>query len=425
MAIKSREAERLTALDVPRLVKVKGMHHDGRGLYLKASPPGGASWILRYMLDGKAHTMGLGPFPEVTLKAARQKALAARQLKIERLDPIATRRADWDARRATANVLTFQAAAEAYILSKQSGWRHKGKTADQWRAAFRDWVHPHIGQKPVSAVDTAAVLMVLTQEVKTADGQARFWEARSETASRCRARIENVLDYAKAKGQRSGDNPADWATLRFTLPKRHDVAPVKNHDAMPYEKVPAFVETLRSKTAASAQALEFTILTGARTTEVRGMAWSELDLERKVWTIPSARMKAKKEHRIPLSDRAVELLQLLADDGGEPSEGLVFPGVKPGKPMSENTMLKLAKDAEVTVHGFRSSLSTWAREQTHFPREVVEASLAHTVGNAVERAYARTDFFDKRRDLMNAWARFCEGEPAANVTPLRPVEKVA
>jgi integrase len=405
-----RNSERLLPVELPKLVKTKGMHHDGRGLYLKASPPGGASWVLRYMLDKQPHTMGLGPYPEISLKAARAKALEARRLKAERVDPIATRRAERAASVAAANVMTFKAAAEAFIASKQSGWRHKGKTAD--------WVYPIIGHKPVAAIDTAAVIAVLTQNVDTAEGPARFWEARSETASRCRARIENVLDYAKARGERVGDNPADWATLRFTLPKRHDVRAVKNHDAMAYDLVPAYVASLRQKTALSARALEFTILTAARTTEVRGMVWAEVDLEKAVWTVPASRMKTKKEHRVPLTDRAVAILKGL--EQGEGSD-LVFPGTKPGRPMSENTMLKLLQDEhdDVTVHGFRSSLSTWARELTSFPRDVVEAALAHTVGDAVERAYARTTFFDKRRDLLNAWTAYCEGRAAGNVTPIR------
>jgi integrase len=399
--------ERLKSVDVPRLAKVEGMHHDGRGLYLKAKPPGAVSWILRYMLNGKAHTMGLGSFPDVSLKRAREKALEARQLRAEGVDPVAARRAERVARRAAADVLTFKLAAERFIASKESGWRHRGKTADQWRAAFRDWVYPLIGSMAIANVDTAAVLSILSQPVNTKDGERRFWEARAETASRCRARIENVLDFARASGWRSGDNPADWATLKFALPKRVDVRPVQHHDAMPYEQVPGFVARLREKPALSARALEFTILTVARTTEVRGMTWGELDQIKKVWTIPGSRMKAKKEHRVPLAERALAILSAQASgDAGD----FVFPGVKPGRPLSENTMLKLLQDemGDVTVHGFRSAFSTWAREQTDFPREIAEAALAHAVGDAVERAYARTDFITKRRSLLEAWERFCD-----------------
>jgi integrase len=382
------------------------MHHDGRGLYLTVGATGSASWVLRYMLHGKPHKMGLGPFPEVSLKRAREKALEARRLKADRIDPIVARRADRATTAASQEVTTFRIEAERFIASKETGWQHKGKTADQWRAALRDWVYPVIGSKPVAEVDTADIMFVLTQPVKTAKGEGRFWDARSETASRCRARIENVLDFAKARGLRSGDNPADWATLKFALPRRRDVRAVKHHDALPYDAVPAFLGDIRSLLAASARALEFTVLTGARTSEVRGMTWSEVDLVRNVWTIPAGRMKAKRAHRVPLSSPAKAILASLVP--ANPDE-FVFPGVKPGRPMSENTMLNLLQDrqSDATVHGFRSALSTWARERTAFPREVVEASLAHTVGDAVERAYARTDFFDKRRQLLNEWAVFC------------------
>ena len=341
-------------MDVPRLAKVAGMHHDGRGLYLKASPPGGASWVLRYMLDGRAHTMGLGSFPEVGLRRARDKALEARRLKVERVDPIEARRAERASRVAKREAPTFKMVAEHFIASKESGWRNKGKTANQWRAAFRDWVYPTIGHRPVSEIDSAAVMEILTQVVETRGAVQRFWEARSETASRCRGRIENVLDFARATGLRSGDNPADWATLKFALPKRHDVRAVQHHDAMDYSDVPGYVAWLRQHHAASSRALEFTILTGARTTEVRGMFWREIDLARALWTVPSGRMKAKKVHRVPLTQRAVAILQSLPS--GEAGD-FVFPGIKPGRPMSENTMLKLLQDekGDVTVHGFRSA----------------------------------------------------------------------
>ena len=403
-----RQVERLKAVEVPRLAKLAGMHADGRGLYLKASPPGASSWVLRYMLDGKAHTMGLGSFPEVTLKRAREKALEARQLKTDGVDPIQARRDRKAAEAPRAPAITFEMAAGAFIETKQSGWRNRGKSADQWRAAFKQWVFPIIGDRPVAEVDGAAVMSVLTQAVAGKSGEQRFWEARSETAARCRARIENVLDFARAQGQRTGDNPADWASLKFQLPKRHDVRQVKHHDAMPYDDVPKFVRTLQARPLLSARALEFTILAAARTSEVRGLTWGELDLNKAIWVIPASRMKAKRQHRVPLCDRAVQILrQLGIGEGGD----FVFPGIKPGRPLSENTMLQLLQEehADATVHGFRSSFSTWAREQTAFPREIVEAALAHEVGDAVERAYARTDFFDKRRQLLDAWAKFCSG----------------
>jgi integrase len=275
-----------------------------------------------------------------------------------------------------APVVTFKVTAELFIESKQGGWKDKGKTAGQWDASLRDWVYPIIGEKPIAEIDTAAVLEVLTRRVKTKAGDQRFWEATPETASRCRSRIENILDFAKAKKERTGDNPASWATLKFTVPKRHDVRAVERHNAMPYDDVQGYVTRLGGRSGLAGPALEFTFLTVARTTEVRLMTWAEVDLKTKVWTIPKERMKGKKAHRVPLTDQAVAILR--ARERGD-ADDYVFPGLKPGRPMSENTMLYFLQETEgdeVTVHGFRSSFSDWVREQTDFPKELAEAALA-------------------------------------------------
>ena len=403
--------ERIKPIELTRLAKTPGMHCDGRGLYLKVVPTGGASWILRYMLNGTAHTMGLGGYPERSLKEARRRAMDARRLKSDGIDPLEVRRAARVAKHAASNVVTFENAATDFITSKQGGWRDGGKTANQWTAAFRDWVYPKVGHLPVADIDVASVIDILTQNVaKPGEPPKRFWEAKPETASRCRSRLENVLDYAKAHGCRTGDNPAEWATLKFTLPKRGDVRAVQHHPSMPYAALPAFIRALRSKINVSRYALEFTILTAARSSEVVGTLWSEIDLDKKLWIIPGERMKGKKEHRVPLSERAATILA--AQTKGEPSD-LVFQGLKPGEPLSNNTMRKLLQSlagSDVTTHGFRSTFAVWVREQTDFPTELAEVSLAHIVGSAVERAYARTDFFDKRRALMSAWADFASSK---------------
>lgn len=399
--------ERIKPIELTRLVKRPGLHADGRGLYLKVAPTGSASWILRYMLNGKAHTMGLGSYPEITLRQARDRALDARRLKASGVDPISKRRAEKAEQAAKSNPVTFEIAANAFIESRKSGWKDGGKTGAQWSASFRDWVHPFIGSKPIDAIGIQDILAILTQDVAPkGKSPARFWDAKSETASRCRYRIENVLDYAKAAGFREGDNPAAWKTLKFTLPKRSDVAAVQHHGSLPYIELPEFMATLRSRANTSRLALEFTILTAARTTEAIESTWSEIDLDKAVWKIPPERMKTKSEHNVPLSPQAVELLKSLRKGKGHE---LVFPGMKPGEPISNNTMRKLLQTItsdKVTPHGFRATFSTWVREKTNFAPELAEVSLSHTVGSAVERAYARTEFFDKRRKLMDAWARY-------------------
>ncbi len=396
------------------------MHCDGRGLYLSVGDKGACSWVLRYMLAGKAHTMGLGSYPEVSLAEARAAAVEHRRLaKVERRDPIAHRAAMRAAEQAEAIriVMTFETVARQFIATKQSGWRDGGKTANQWAAAFRDWAYPVIGSLTVEAVDVAAVMKVLTQDVHVEPNRppVRLWEARPETASRGRNRIENVLDFARANGWRTGDNPADWATLKFTLPARAKVRRVEHHAALPYGQIGGFMATLQGQAGLAARALEFAILTAGRTNEVLGATWREIDLDRGLWTVPADRMKAGKEHRVPLCSRAVAILAAMKPKG-EPqdwSDEFVFPGAKPGRPLSNMAFLMLLRrmgHGDLTAHGFRSTFRDWGSERTTFANEALEMALAHSVGDKVEAAYRRGDLFERRRALMDAWALYCDGE---------------
>jgi integrase len=402
----------LTALMVSK-AKRPGMYADGGGLYLQVTD-GGASWIYRYMLRGRAREMGLGALALFGLSEARGKALDARRLCHAGVDPIEARHAErQQARLDAAKAVTFGQCAESYIKSHRAGWRST-KHAAQWEATLVKYAKPVIGALPVQAVDTALVLKVLEP----------IWTTKPETAGRVRGRIEVVLDWAKVRGCRTGDNPARWrGHLDKLLPARGKVRKVEHHAALPYGELPGFLAALREQEGISARALEFTILTAARTGETIFARWSELDLLDKTWTIPAARMKAGREHRVPLSARALAILQEMqahrhADDG------FVFPGGKPGKPLSNMAFLRLLrrmKRDNLTAHGFRSSFKDWASDRTSFQNEIVEAALAHVVGSKVEQAYRRGDMFEKRRRLMQVWAEFC-GQPAgdrAAVVPLR------
>ena len=368
-----------------------GKHGDGRGLFLFVKPSGARSWVLRYQLAGRRRDLGLGAYPEVTLASAREKALEARRLIAEGRDPLSERKK-------TKN-LTFKAAASALIESKRSGWKN-AKHAAQWPATLNTYAMPKLGDLDVKVIETADVIAVLKP----------IWNEKPETASRLRQRIEAVLDYAAAMGVRTGDNPARWrGHLDHLLPKPSKVRAVKHHPAMPYADVPVFMASLAQREGISARALEFTILTAARSGETREMRWAEIDLENRMWIIPAERMKAAKEHRVPLSDEA---LALLGEHGGD--DDLVFGSdTKPGKPISDMSMtavLRRMKLNGITVHGFRSSFRDWSGETTSFPREVIEAALAHQLKDKAEAAYARGDLLDKRRELMTAWAEFVSSE---------------
>jgi len=385
---------RLNALAVTR-AKKPGRHSDGGGLVLQVSRDGVKSWIYRFMIDGHEREMGLGSVHDVTLKEAREKAADARKLKSAGIDPInqkaATRAA---ARLASAKGLTFEAAATRYIASHRAGWRN-AEHARQWPATLSTYVYPIIGALPVGAIDTAAVLRALEP----------IWTEKTETASRLRGRIESVLDWATAQGFRTGDNPARLkGNLDHLLPDRTKVAKVQHHIALPYPELPAFMAQLHQLDGAATRALEFTILTAARAGEVMGARWNEINMGPKTWTIPPERMKANKAHRVPLSDGALTAL-------GPPSaaDAFLFAGRKRSKPLLRDSMRKVLTlmGNEVTVHGFRSTFRDWCAERTDFASEVVETALAHAVGNKVEAAYRRGDLFERRRELMTAWAAHC------------------
>ncbi len=406
----AKQINRLTALGVDKKKK-HGYHADGAGLYLQVSRSGGKSWVFRYTRQGKAREMGLGSFLGVSLEEARNKRDATHKQLAEGIDPIEARDARMQAQAVEqARGLTFDQCAEAYIEAHRAGWKN-AKHAAQWTATLDTYASPVFGALPVQAIDTALVTKALEP----------IWRVKPETASRLRGRIESVLAWATVRGYRAGDNPARWrGHLAELLPARNDVKKVEHHAALPYSEIGAFVATLRKQEGIAALALEFTILTATRTGEVIGARWEEFDLSEKVWTIPADRMKAKREHRVPLPPRAVELVKELQD---KKQNDFVFPGARPKKPVSNMAMLELLKRMErtdLTVHGFRSTFRDWAAECTNFPNIVSEAALAHTVSDKVEAAYRRGDLFDKRRRLMLEWAKYCETAKASGkVIPIR------
>ena len=378
------------------------MHCDGGGLYLQVTERG-ASWIYKFALDGRVREMGLGPLVIYGLSEAREEARKARQLRHQGVDPIDRRNAARaQARLDTAKSVTFEQCSDAYIKAHRAGWR-SAQHAGQWETTLKTYAYPIIGELPVAAVDTGLVLKVLEP----------IWASRPETASRLRGRIERILDWAKARVYREGENPARWrGHLEHQLSARPKVSMIEHYAALPYAELPAFMADLRRRESITPRALEFAILTAARVGEVIGAKWSEFNLLDKVWIIPGSRMKAGREHRVPLSDAALAVLKGM-QQFRPAGDDLVFPG-KDGKPLRNTVMWDLRKSmgrTDITAHGFRSSFSDWAHERTGHDNIVIEQSLAHTVGSAVERAYRRTDLFEKRRRLMDAWATFCTTEP--------------
>ena len=411
----ARAIEKLTALKVEK-EKRAGMYGDGGGLYLRVTDDGAKNWVFRFMLNGRPRWMGMGALHTVSLAEARKRAGEHRLRRHDGIDPIEARRAErLKARLDSAKAITFKECAESYIKSHRAGWRNE-KHGAQWEATLATYAAPIIGKLSVQAIDTGLVLKVLEP----------IWTAKPETAGRVRGRIEVVLDWAKVRGYRTGDNPARWrGHLDKLLPARGKVRKVEHHAALPYTELPSFLVALREQEGTAARALEFTILTAARTGETMLARWTELDLLDKTWTIPAGRMKAGREHRVPLSARALAILEEMQThrDG---DDGFVFPGGKTGKPLSNMAFLMLLrrmKRDDLTAHGFRATFKTWASERTSFQNEIVEAALAHVVGSKVEQAYRRGDMFDKRRKLMQQWATFCTSpavqEIQGNVTPIR------
>ena len=416
----ARSLNRLSAKAVER-VREPGRYPDGGGLYLVVSGPAARSWFFRYERAGRQQGMGLGSAQDVSLADARAKAADLRKLLAAGEDPNEVRRAAEQARAAAAaNALTFQQCAEAYIRAHAPSWRN-AKHAAQWSATLATYVYPSIGALPVAAIDTPAVLKIIEP----------LWATKTETASRVRGRIEAVLDYATAIHRRFGPNPAAWrGNLAKLLPARNRVSQVEHHPALPFADVPTFMADLRSRPGISASALEFTILTASRSGETRGLRWQEIDFATSTWTVPPSRMKARKEHRVPLSLRAVAILEALSPsvDTVE-ADALVFPGAKRATRLSDMSLTavlrRMARDS-ITVHGFRSTFRDWCAERTSYPREIAEAALAHTIGNKVEAAYRRGDALEKRRRLMEAWSTYCASRPAdgENIITLR-IQKIA
>ena len=413
----ARQIERLNALKVEAKKLAPGMYADGAGLYLRVTPEGARNWVLRYMLDRKPHWMGLGPLSLYGLSEARTRALDARRKRHDGIDPIEARRAERTRQRLeVARAITFKQCAENYITSHRAGWRN-GKHKAQWENTLKTHAAP-IMSLPVQSIDTALVMKVLEP----------IWTTKPETATRVRQRIESILDSAKARGYRDGENPARWrGHLDKVLPARSRVREIEHLAALPYAELPAFLVSLRQREAIAARALEFLILTAARTGEVIGARWSEIDLLDKTWTVPADRMKARREHRVPLSARAIAILQEMQGARySDADNAYVFPGPKRGKPLSNMVFLMLLRRMELkdlTVHGFRATFKTWSSERTSFQNEIAEAALAHIIGDKVEQAYRRGDLFEKRRRLMQQWAAFSTSAPLqkspSNITPLR------
>jgi len=399
----ARAIKRLNARQVATL-KREGRYADGAGLYLVVGPGASRRWAFLFRWRGRRQEMGLGSLASVSLADARERAGEARRALADGRNPVAVRRAELAARNATA---TFGNFADELVKGFSHGFRNDKHKA-QWGMTLTRYAAP-LRDMRLADITTADVLAVLQP----------LWQAKPETASRLRGRIERVLDAAKAKGLRQGENPARWrGHLDSLLPARQRLTR-GHHAAMAYRDLPAFIARLRASESVSALALEFAILTTARSGEVLGARWDEFDIEAKLWTVPAARMKAGREHRVPLAARALAILDMVAKvRTGEH----VFPGQRPGKPLSVMALamvLRRLKLKNVTVHGFRSAFRDWCGEATAFPRDVAEAALAHTVGDMTERAYRRGDALEKRRKLMTAWASFLEPKAANNVVPLR------
>jgi len=389
-------ARELSPLAVSKLLK-PGTHAVGgvAGLALRVYPEGQRAWVLRTMVAGKRREFGLGGYPTVTLASAKDRARATLDKIFAGLDPVQEKQRQRSALRAAkAKVVSFSKVAEQYIAQHEAGWKNP-KHAAQWASTLSTYAYPIIGSVTVSDVDTPLVLKVLEP----------IWTEKTETASRLRGRIEVILDYATTKGLREGPNPARWkGHLALTLPARRKVAPVKHHPDIPVLEVPGFIKQLRGMDGVSARALEFLTLTAARSGEVRLMTWSEIDFRNKIWTIPASRMKAKKEHRVPLSDASVSILESVQRvDGAD----LVFQGTRGGA-LSDMSLTAVMRrmGLEAVPHGLRSSFRNWAAEMTAYPNEVAEMALAHTVSNSTEAAYRRGDLFQKRVRMMSDWAEF-------------------
>lgn len=388
-----------------------GLHFVGGVAGLALQVAGGSrSWILRVMVGGKRRDMGLGGYPDVTLAAAREAARAARAKIRAGVDPIAEAKAARSALQASVSAaLTFELAAKRYIEAHEDSWRN-AKHAQQWRKTLETYAYPTIGKTLVHDVTLPQVLGVLEP----------IWKTKTETATRLRGRLEAVLDWATVRGYREGLNPARWrGHLDQLLPAPSRIARQEHHAALPVPELGTFMAALREQSGMGARALEFAILTAARSGEVRGATWAEIDQVARTWTVPAARMKPGREHRVPLSPAALALLKALPRMAGTE---LVFPAPRGGQ-LSDMTLTAVLRRMAVDAvpHGFRSTFRDWAAEHTNYPREVAEMALAHTIGDKVEAAYRRGDLFERRRKMMNDWAAFCAIKQLkrGTVTPMR------
>ena len=401
-----RALHRLSAVQIKALAP--GMHNDGHGLYLRVSDAGTRSWIFRFTLGGKTRDMGLGSTNVVSLASARRRAQELRELRQRGIDPITHQQASVAASRvAQAKSISFRETAERYIASHEATWSRKHHTT--YVGTLRDHVYPVIGALPVSVIDTTLVLQVLES----------LWRDKTETGSRVRGRIEAILDWSRVAGLRDGPNPAAWkGHLSHMLPRRSHVRAVEHYKALDYREMPAFVARLRAESSMNARLLEFIVLTACRLGEARGATWDEIDLPTATWSIPPARMKMSRLHRVPLSTPAVALLRdLQAIRRGD----AVFVGRDFGRAAGATATRALVRQLtgqSITIHGARATFKTWASEQTDYPRELIEMSLAHSVGTEVERAYQRGDMLERRRELMEAWAQFCGTSEGGKVVPI-------
>lgn len=391
-----KRERRLTAVAVER-IKEPGYYHDGAGLYLQVSRTCSKSWIFRFTLAGKSREMGIGGYPVVSLAAARSKARECRGLLDRGIDPIEDRNAKRQADRIATSATTFDQCATAYITAHRPSWKN-AKHAAQWESTLATYCSPVFGALPVRSVDTPMVLRVLQP----------IWLTKAETANRLRGRIESILDWATVQKYRAGENPARWrGHLEHLLAAPNRTKRIEHHPALPWQEIGAFMVELRQQAGIAARAMEFAILTAARSGEVRLAAWSEIDLDSRIWTVPADRMKAGKEHRVPLSDGAVSLLQSMHR---VVECDLIFPGAREGRPLSDMSLtacLRRMNRGDITVHGFRSTFRDWCAESANFPREVCEHALAHSLPDKVEAAYRRGDLLDKRVLLMQEWNTFC------------------
>jgi integrase len=400
---------RATPLSAARVMKApKGRFYDGDGLQLLVQDRERAWWVFRYSSpSGKLREIGLGRARgprSVTLADARNETTRLRNIVRRGVDPLDERKAEATRKLAkgaakAAAAMTFRDVARQYVQAHEAGWRNE-KHRQQWTNTLREYALPVIGDSPVADVGTAEVMLILQP----------IWHRAPETASRLRGRIEAILDYARTREWRSGENPARWkGHLANLLPARGKIRRISHHAALPWREIGSFIDALRQQAGISAKALEFAILTAARSGEVRGASWAEIDWATKTWTVPGSRMKGGREHRVPLSEPAMAVLRTMEPLRAS-QDALIFPGRSAGHPLSDMSLtavLRRMGRADLTQHGFRSSLRDWAAETTHYPREVAEQALAHALPDKVEAAYRRGDLFEKRCKLMNDWAAFC------------------